>query len=114
MRSSPARVSFAVNFLADGQKGVSDLFAGRVPVRDRFEGVKFHRGKTGSPLLEGARAVVDCEVWRSYDGGDHTIILGRVVGAAAVGKGKPLVYYAQQYTTTESSERPAPASDIVW
>ena len=34
---------------------------------------------TGAPLLEGTLASLECELWRTYDGGDHTIFIGKVV-----------------------------------
>lgn len=105
---------FAVNFLADDQKSVSDRFAGRTEAQDRFEGLKFKSGVSGSPIIDGVRAVVECRAWRVYDGGDHSLIVGEVVAANAQSNKKPLVYYAQQYTTTEPPERPAPASDLIW
>lgn len=105
---------YAVNFLADDQKSVSDRFAGRTTAEDRFEGVKFMKGAGGSPMISGARAVVECRAWRAYDGGDHSILVGEVVAVGAVASRRPLVYYAQQYTTTEQTEYPAPPSDIVW
>jgi flavin-dependent trigonelline monooxygenase, reductase component len=106
--------AFAVNFLAEDQKSVSDLFAGRVKVKERFDQVKSHSGVTGAPLIDGVRAVIECRTWRVEDGGDHSIMLGEVVGAAVASKRRPLVYYSQQYTTVERSEQPAPPSDIVW
>jgi flavin reductase (DIM6/NTAB) family NADH-FMN oxidoreductase RutF len=105
---------FAVNFLADDQKSVSDRFAGRVELKDRFEGLKFKEGATGSPIIDGVRAIIECRTWRVYDGGDHSIIIGEVVDARALSGKKPLVYFSQQYTTTETFEYPAPPSDIVW
>lgn len=105
---------FAVNFLADDQKSVSDRFAGRTEARDRFEGLKFKPGVTGSPIIDGVRAFIECKTWKVYEGGDHSLIVGEVVAAQALSNKKPLVYYAQQYTTTEPPERPAPPSDIVW
>jgi len=104
--------SFAVNFLGDDQRSVSDLFAGRTPMKDRFDGVRFHRGLTDSPIIDGARAAIECDAWHVYDGGDHSIILGKVVKAFAISSGKPLVYYAQRYTTTEWPEQPSQPSDI--
>jgi flavin reductase (DIM6/NTAB) family NADH-FMN oxidoreductase RutF len=104
--------SFAVNFLGDDQKPVSDLFASRTPMKDRFDGVRFHKGLTGSPIIDGARAAIECDTWRLYDGGDHSIILGKVVKASVISSGKPLVYYAQHYTTTEWPEKPSQPSDI--
>jgi flavin reductase (DIM6/NTAB) family NADH-FMN oxidoreductase RutF len=106
--------SFAVNFLADDQKSVSDRFAGRTQARDRFEGLKFDHGVTESPIIEGARAVVECDASKVYDGGDHSILVGKVVSARTLNNKRPLVYYSQQYTTTELMEFPAPPSDMVW
>ena len=106
--------AFAVNFLADDQKSVSDRFAGRVQLRDRFEGLSYRKGSTGCPIIDGARAAIECRPWRAHDGGDHTILVGQVVSARALSAKKPLVYYSQQYTTTEAQEYPAPPSDMVW
>jgi flavin reductase (DIM6/NTAB) family NADH-FMN oxidoreductase RutF len=106
--------SYAVNFLADDQKSVSDRFAGRTQAKDRFDGIKFGKGKTGSPVISGARAALECRAWKVYEGGDHSILVGEVVSAKTLNSKRPLVYYSQQYTTTEPMEYPAPPSDIVW
>ena len=106
--------AYAVNFLADDQKSVSDRFAGRTQGNHMFDGIKFTRGSTGSPIIAGSRAVLECKAWQVYEGGDHSILVGEVVAAKTLNSKKPLVYYSQQYTTTESAEYPAPASDIVW
>jgi 3-hydroxy-9,10-secoandrosta-1,3,5(10)-triene-9,17-dione monooxygenase reductase component len=106
--------SFAVNFLADDQKSVSDRFAGRTKAKDRFEGISYTAGETGSPIIKGVRAAIECSLWKTIDGGDHTIIIGEVVSALNFGSKRPLVYYSQQYTTTEMAEYPAPPSDFVW
>ena len=106
--------SYAINFLADDQKSVSDVFAGRTEAKDRFAGVEYAKGTTGSPVISGVRAVIECTAWRVYDGGDHSIMVGEVVSARAVNSKRPLVYYSQQYTTTELMEYPAPPSDFVW
>ena len=114
-RNDPYREakSFAVNFLADDQKSVSDRFAGRTDALDRFEGLKFKLGVTGSPIKDGVRAVIECKTWRVYEGGDHSLITGEVVAAQALSDKRPLVYYAQQYTTTELPGHPTQASDII-
>jgi len=106
--------AFAVNFLADDQRSVSDRFAGRTDHRDRFEGIRSTAGTTGSPVISGARAVIECKPWQVFDGGDHSILIGEVVSAKALNGKKPLVYYSQQYTTTEQTEYPAPTSDMIW
>lgn len=106
--------AFAVNFLADDQKSVSDRFAGRTKLEDRFDGLKHHKGVTGSPIIEGVRAVIECKAWKVFQAGDHSIVVGEVVSAQSLANKRPLVYYVQQYTTTEAAEHPAPPSDIVW
>lgn len=105
---------YAINFLADDQKSVSDRFAGRTKAGDRFEGIKYTKGATGSPIIDGVRAVIECRSWRRYEGGDHSILVGEVVSAKTLNNKRPLVYYSQQYTTTEQMEYPAPPSDMVW
>jgi flavin reductase (DIM6/NTAB) family NADH-FMN oxidoreductase RutF len=109
-----AAKGFAVNFLADDQRSVSDRFAGRTEALNRFEGLRFRRGANGSPIIDGVRAFIECKTWRVDEGGDHSLIIGEVVAAQTLSSKKPLVYYAQQYTTTEAAEHPAPPSDIIW
>lgn len=106
--------TFAVNFLAEDQKSVSDTFAGRTGVRDRFEGLKYGPGVSGAPIIDGVRAVIECNKWAVYEGGDHSLIIGEVVSAKSVSSKKPLLYYEQRYTSTEPSDSPAPPSDIIW
>ena len=90
---------FTVNFLADDQESVSDRFAGRLPLEDRFEGLRHGSTGTGYPLIEGATGYFVCRKWRRYDGGDHILILGKVIEAKRVNDKSPLVYFKQQYTT---------------
>lgn len=105
---------FAVNFLADDQKSVSDRFAGRHAVDDRFGGIVFTPGATGSLVIQGVRAVIECRTWRVYEGGDHSLLIGEVVNARRLNEKPPLVYYLQQYTTTERPEHSVPQSEITW
>ncbi len=106
--------AFAVNFLADDQKSVSDRFAGRTRAREKFDGMRFAKGVTGSPLIDGVRAAIECNAWQVYEGGDHSLLVGEVVAAKTFNSKRPLVYYSQQYTTTEQVEYPAPPSDMLW
>jgi flavin reductase (DIM6/NTAB) family NADH-FMN oxidoreductase RutF len=105
--------AYAVNFLADDQASVSDRFAGKTNAKDRFEGLGFTKGVTGSPIIEGVRVAIECRAWQVYEGGDHSILVGEVVSAKTFNSKRPLVYYSQRYTTTELGEYPAPPSDIV-
>jgi flavin reductase (DIM6/NTAB) family NADH-FMN oxidoreductase RutF len=85
---------FAVNLLAREQEALSRRFA--VTTDDRFVGVSFERGQAGTPLLEDALAHIECAMWAQYDGGDHTVFVGRVERAAAR-DAHPLLYYRGLY-----------------
>ena len=89
---------FGVSILAAGQDAISAWFAksGRDPV-ERFEDFATVTMETGSPLIADAIAHLDCEVDRLVPGGDHTIAIGRVVGAAYNSALKPLIYYRRGY-----------------
>src|SRR5687768_1512196 len=68
--------AFCVNVLAAGHEELSAGFA-RSGV-DKFAGVDWRAAPSGSPVLEGVSAWIDCTLWNEYDGGDHTVVVGLV------------------------------------
>jgi 3-hydroxy-9,10-secoandrosta-1,3,5(10)-triene-9,17-dione monooxygenase reductase component len=90
--------TFCVNVLAAGHEDVSAAFA-RSGV-DKFVGVAWTPGPSGAPVLEGVSAWVDCALWAEYDGGDHTIAVGRVRDLGADPSRPPLLYYRGRYGVT--------------
>lgn len=86
--------AYAVNVLAAGQEQIAGHFASKIV--DKFEGVPWHPGATGAPLLDGALAWVECRVAQAVEAGTHIIYLGTVL-AAGLGSGDPLVYYDADY-----------------
>jgi len=89
---------FSVNLLSKNDKEISERFAGKYG-NDKFSSIKYEIGKSGVPILEDALAVIECSIWRTYDGGDHTIILGEVLNVRINKQDLPLVYYNRGYTT---------------
>ncbi len=71
--------AFAVNLLRHDQEALSQRFA-RKESR-KFEGISHRTGITGSPILTDVLAHVECRIQARYPGGDHTIVLGEVVGS---------------------------------
>lgn len=69
---------FVANILAEGQQDHSNWFA-RKGVRLEPELHEFTPGRLGLPVLVGTVAHLECEVERIDEGGDHEIVLGRVV-----------------------------------
>jgi flavin reductase (DIM6/NTAB) family NADH-FMN oxidoreductase RutF len=85
---------FAVNVLAQDQQEVSRRFSSRDV--DRFNGTVYREGQTGSPLIDGAIAYVECRIVHAYPGGDHTIFVGQVEASGA-SEGTPLAYFRGSY-----------------
>ncbi|WP_321446758.1 flavin reductase family protein [uncultured Cohaesibacter sp.] len=87
---------YGVSILAHDQQMASNLFAAMA--EDRFEKVEWSAGQTGAPLIDGALARIDCKTEQIIEGGDHVILLGRVIDVA-VSEGDPLLYYGGGYRT---------------
>ncbi|MEM3711889.1 MAG: flavin reductase family protein [Thermoprotei archaeon] len=91
--------SFAVNILSEEQRWVAERFADpKLNSEERFRGVRFARGVTGSPVIEGVCGYVEAALHNVFEVVDHALVLGRVVGGGEsptqVG---PLVYYDRGY-----------------
>jgi 3-hydroxy-9,10-secoandrosta-1,3,5(10)-triene-9,17-dione monooxygenase reductase component len=82
--------AFAVNILSDRQEALCRDFA--VSGGDKFDGVAWHLGAAGTPILDGSLAWVECELGIIHDAGDHELVTGRVLGLG-VGDGSPLLFY---------------------
>src|SRR6201993_4216539 len=72
--------AWAVSILAeDGEKTARWLAIRGRPLEGQLDEVPHHPGPvTGAPLLDGAVAALECQTFAVYDGGDHSIIVGRV------------------------------------
>jgi flavin reductase len=82
--------SFAVSILSAGQEDVARYFADHSRPRGHAEFARsdwWPAPSTGAPILHGALAWVECALWAMYDGGDHSIVLGRVL-ASGCGSGR--------------------------
>ena len=90
--------TFGISILSSQQEFLAERFAGSAPmVNLRFDGVPYHTAATGAPLLGGALGWLDCQLWATYDGGDHSIFVGIVVAAGFGVEGRPLLYYVGRY-----------------
>ncbi len=100
---------FGVNLLAANQKDLSNRFAGwGFPAdQDKWADLRISRGEvSGAPLIQGALAHLDCSVYGTREGGDHTIFIGKVENATAFGERDslaPLLYFAGAYRSVGSA-----------
>jgi flavin reductase (DIM6/NTAB) family NADH-FMN oxidoreductase RutF len=84
--------NFAVNVLAEGQERLAGQFARQaMQGEDKLAGVARREGQTGAPILTDAVAYFDCELAFFVEAGDHYLLVGRVVDAAVLRDGQPLV-----------------------
>lgn len=87
--------SFCANVLSDHQEHLGRSFA--MKGADKFAGVGWRPGATGSPILDGCLAFVECELDAVHEAGDHDIVVGRVVDLGLAGEGRPLLFYRGGY-----------------
>jgi 3-hydroxy-9,10-secoandrosta-1,3,5(10)-triene-9,17-dione monooxygenase reductase component len=93
---------FCVNVLAEGQDDVSQNFARSGS--DKFAGVRWSPSAHGSPVLDGVVAWIDGELWAEYDGGDHSIVVARVLDLGADPDRRPLLFHRGSYGLLHRSE----------
>ncbi len=92
--------SFAVSVLSEGQQAVSRRFAVRGrPLEGQFDDVPHTRGPvTGSVLVSGALSTLECRTTSTTAAGDHTVVIGEVLGLGVPSPtAAPLLYYEGRY-----------------
>jgi flavin reductase (DIM6/NTAB) family NADH-FMN oxidoreductase RutF len=92
---------WAASVLAASQQPIAERFArsGR-DLYSQFDGIPTTAGpKTGCPLVTGALSWLECRTWATYEGGDHTIVVGEILSLGTNEAADPmaLMYYAGQY-----------------
>lgn len=61
-----------------------------------FDGIGHHNNAEGVPVIDGALARFDCIQHATHEGGDHLIVVGRVL-RATYRSGAPLIFSQGQY-----------------
>ena len=92
--------AFAVSVLAQGQEDVSRHFAVRGrPLEGQFDGLPHALGPiTGAVLVDCALATLECRTVTTVDAGDHSVVIGEVLGLGVPDPdGDPLLYYEGRY-----------------
>ncbi len=85
--------NYAIHVLAADQLDLCRRFA---RAGDDFSGLAVEETPEGLPLLNGCLARFDCTAHAAHDGGDHAILVGRVL-RASVRKGEPLLFWDGRY-----------------
>lgn len=93
---------FAVNILHESQEQLCRQFS--LSGVDRFEGVPWAPSASGSPILDGALAWLDCEIEAEHPAGDHSIVVGLVKGMGCR-DGRPVVFWRGAYGAVALAQR---------
>ncbi|WP_271408758.1 flavin reductase family protein [Pseudomonas sp. Q1-7] len=67
---------FAIHLLSANQRDEAYAFAKKG--KDKAQGIDWTLSELGNPILANATAIIECELWREYEGGDHAILVGAV------------------------------------
>ncbi len=88
---------FGVNILSEKQRNLSVSFARSL--EQPWDEVSYQLAAHGSPKFNDNHSFMECERYAVYDGGDHSIILGKVLAIESENEGFPLLYYRGEYHT---------------
>lgn len=91
---------FAINILKESQQQLSNDFAGSHV--DDFHDHKYTLSESGSPVIENVLSWIDCHHEVEYDGGDHIIMVGRIMEMHYEATGNPLLYFRGKYAGLKS------------
>ena len=86
---------FVVNILASDQARIASRFAAE-PSGGRSDGVDWHGGPAGAPVLASVSAWLACTLQVAHTAGDHSILLARV-DEAGVGSSEALAFCRGSY-----------------
>jgi flavin reductase (DIM6/NTAB) family NADH-FMN oxidoreductase RutF len=86
--------AYAVHVLSQDQQNISNTFASSGA--DKFADLSCTTGLSGVPILPKYSACFECVTEQQYDGGDHVILVGRVMKFTDSGS-LPLIFYRGNY-----------------
>jgi flavin reductase (DIM6/NTAB) family NADH-FMN oxidoreductase RutF len=86
---------FGINILCEAQQHVSRTFASKSA--DKFAGLPWISGITGSPIFPDSVAWLDCELHDRIEAGDHLIVIGKVLSFGHAPDKRPLGYHRGSY-----------------
>jgi flavin reductase (DIM6/NTAB) family NADH-FMN oxidoreductase RutF len=95
----PANGVFAVNILSAQQEPLSNYFVSKDRPRghDAFKEIPHREVVTGSPVIDGVAAFVDCRLVSTHEEGDHLIFIGEVLALGVYPEIEPLVFHGGSY-----------------
>lgn len=93
-RHFSAAPAFAIHVLGADQLEIAQRFTRS---GHGFEGLAHRFNESGVPLIDDVLARFECITEATHEGGDHTIIIGRVSRFTLCQAGAPLIFFAGHY-----------------
>ena len=87
--------TFAINVLASEPLDLSNQYARKGG--HELDPAHYRLGESGAPVINEALVTFECELHAAHEGGDHLIIVGRVLDMHSRETGEPLLFYAGGY-----------------
>jgi len=85
---------FGINVLASDQEALSEVFAQAGKAAE----TPWTTNATPAPILDDAMAYVECALAAEHDAGDHTVVVGQVLGFGILRpEARPLLYFRGGY-----------------
>jgi len=94
---------YAISLLGLAHEAVSSRLAKRGS--HSLQGIDLVPTDLGPPAIADALAVFECRMETIYDGGDHVILLARVIGFMRPQVGEPLVFHDGRYNSLATLPR---------
>ena len=87
--------TFAINILAHDQSALAEAFSRKGA--EKADGIAYRYSEHGLPLLKNSLSWIECDLSNEYAGGDHAILVGRVLKLTSSKRDcGPLLYYQGQ------------------
>lgn len=86
---------FCINILGADHEQLCRRFTARG--LNKYDGVSWTPGPSGSPVIDGAVAWIDCQTDTIHSAGDHDIVVGRVLDLETASEGLPLLFFRGGY-----------------
>lgn len=103
--------SFCVNVLGSEQESVCRVLAAKGG--NKFKELSWHAAGSGSPIIDGAVAWIDCDIETVHEAGDHYIVIGRVRDLDTVSDRLPLIFFRGGYGRFASLSLSAWENDLL-
>ncbi|HWG65416.1 MAG TPA: flavin reductase family protein [Streptosporangiaceae bacterium] len=92
--------TWALSILDEDSEKIARWLATRGrPLDGQLDGIRNHPGPvTGAAILDDALGAMECRVTDVYDGGDHTIVVGEVIGVSEPAPDhRPIIHWGGGY-----------------